>query len=137
MSMHLDIVTPEKKVFSDEVENVYLPGADGEMGVLPAHAGLVTALQAGELRYLHNGEVGTLTVGSGFAEITQEKVVVLTDMALGEEEIDEEETEKAMERAKEQLHSQEHDLDAEEVAHLQAMISKQMAALHFKRKYKR
>ena len=69
--------------------------------------------------------------------ITQEKVVVLTDMALGEEEIDEEETEKAMERAKEQLHSQEHDLDAEEVAHLQAMISKQMAALHFKRKYKR
>ena len=135
--MHLDIVTPEKKVFSDEVENVYLPGADGEMGVLPAHAGLVTALQAGELRYLHNGEVGTLAVGSGFAEITQEKVVVLTDMALGEDEIDEEETEKAMERAKEQLHSQEHDLDAEELAHLQAMISKQMAALHFKRKYKR
>ena len=137
MSMHLDIVTPEKKVFSDEVENVYLPGADGEMGVLPAHAGLVTALQAGELRYLHNGEVGTLAVGSGFAEITQEKVVVLTDMALGEDEIDEEETEKAIERAKEELHSMEHDLDAEEAAHLQAMISKQMAALTFKRKYKR
>ena len=70
MSMHLDIVTPEKKVFSDEVENVYLPGADGEMGILPQHAGLVTALQAGELRYLHNGETGTLAVGSGFAEIS-------------------------------------------------------------------
>ena len=137
MSMHLDIVTPEKKVFSDVVENVYLPGADGEMGILPSHAGLVTALQAGELRYLHNGETGTLAVGSGFAEITQEKVVVLTDMALGEDEIDEEETENAMERAKEQLNSQDHDLDTEEVAHLQAMISKQMAALTFKRKFKR
>lgn len=137
MSMQLDIVTPEKKAFSDEVENVYLPGADGEMGVLPSHAGLVTALQAGELRYLYKGEVGTLAVGSGFAEITQEKVVVLTDMALGEDEIDEEETEKAIERAKEQLHEQEHDLDAEEVAHIQGMISKQMAALNFKRKYKR
>ena len=136
MALHLDIVTPEKKVFSDEVENVYLPGADGEMGVLPQHAGLVTALQAGELRYLHNGEVGTLAVGSGFAEITQEKVVVLTDMALGEAEIDEDETEKALERAKEKLHSQEHDLEVEELANLQALIAKQMVALSFKRKRK-
>jgi F0F1-type ATP synthase epsilon subunit len=45
MPLHLDIVTPEKKVFSDSVDNVYLPGADGEIGVLPMHAGLVTALQ--------------------------------------------------------------------------------------------
>jgi len=137
MSLHLDIVTPESKVFSDEVENVYLPGADGEMGVLPQHAGLVTALQAGELRYLHKGQVVTLAVGSGFAEITQEKVIVLTDMALGEAEIDEEETEKAIERAKEQLQSEEHSLDAEEVAALQSVIAKSMAALTFKRKYKR
>ena len=135
--MHLDIVTPEKKAFSDEVENVYLPGADGEMGVLPQHAGLVTALQAGELRYLHQGEVKTLAVGSGFAEITQEKVVVLTDMALGEAEIDEEETEKAIQRAKEQLESADTTLDSDEAAHLQAMISKSMAALVFKRKHKR
>ena len=134
--MHLDIVTPEKKVFSDEVENVYLPGADGEMGILPHHAGLVTALQAGELRYLHKGETGTLAVGSGFAEITQEKVVVLTDMALDEAEIDEAETEKALERAKEKLETRESDLDAEEVAHLQNLIAKQMAALTFKRKRK-
>ena len=126
MSMHLDIVTPEKKVFSDAVENVYLPGADGEMGILPSHAGLVTALQAGELRYLHNGETGTLAVGSGFAEITQEKVVVLTDMALGEDEIDEEETEKAIERAKEQLHEQEQETYQalkESQAHLAAELA--------------
>ena len=134
MSMHLDIVTPEKRIFSDVVENVYLPGADGEMGVLPQHAGLVTALQAGELRYLHKGEVGMLAVGSGFAEITQQKVVVLTDMALGEDEIDEEETEKAIERAKEQLSQT--DLDSDEMAQINALLSQQMAALTFKRKRK-
>ena len=89
MPLHLDIVTPEKKIFSDTVDNVYLPGADGEMGILPQHAGLVTALKPGELRYLHNGKVEKLAIGSGFAEVTQTKVIVLTDMALGEAEIDE------------------------------------------------
>ncbi|HEX5789810.1 MAG TPA: ATP synthase F1 subunit epsilon [Luteolibacter sp.] len=137
MPLHLDIVTPEKKVFSAAVDNVYLPGADGEMGILPQHAGLVTALQAGELRYLHQGQVVTLAIGSGFAEVTQEKVVVLTDMALGEAEIDEKQTEEAIERAKEQLHAVDHSLDAEEVAYLQGIISKSMAALTFKRKYQR
>lgn len=136
MSLHLDIVTPEKKAFSDEVENVYLPGADGEMGVLPMHAGLVTALQPGELRYLHKGQVVTLAVGSGFAEITQEKVVVLTDMALGEAEIDEEEAEKAIERARQALSQGDQQLDADEVARLQGVISKSMAALSIKRKYR-
>jgi F-type H+-transporting ATPase subunit epsilon len=107
------------------------------MGILPQHAGLVTALQAGELRYLHQGQVVTLAIGSGFAEVTQEKVVVLTDMALGEAEIDEKQTEEAIERAKEQLHAVDHSLDAEEVAYLQGIISKSMAALTFKRKYQR
>ena len=96
MPLHLDIVTPEKKVFSDSVDNVYLPGADGEIGVLPMHAGLVTALKPGELRYLYNDQVVTLAIGSGFAEITQTKVVVLTDMALGEAEIDELSAEEAI-----------------------------------------
>ena len=134
MPLHLDIVTPEKKVFSDAVDNVYLPGADGELGVLPQHAGLVTALKPGELRYLHQGKVVTLAVGSGFAEITQEKVVVLTDMALGEAEIDERSAEEAIQRAKEQLHAVDHSLDAEEVAYLQGIIARSTAAIQFKRK---
>ena len=52
MPLDLSIVTPEKTVFSESVENVYLPGVDGELGVLPMHAGLMTALKPGELRYL-------------------------------------------------------------------------------------
>jgi len=135
MSLHLEIVTPEKKIFSDTVENVYLPGADGEMGILPSHAGLVTALQPGELRYLREGKVVTLAIGSGFAEIGQDKAVVLTDMALGESEIDEHATEEAIKRAEEKLQTIDHNMDAEEVAYLQGIISKQSAALRFKRKY--
>jgi F-type H+-transporting ATPase subunit epsilon len=135
MPLQLDIVTPEKKVFSDAVDNVYLPGADGEIGVLPMHAGLVTALKPGELRYLHKGQVVTMAIGSGFAEITQEKVVVLTDMALGEAEIDVLSAEEAIKRAQEKLAAVEHSMDAEEVAYLQGIISKSTAALHFKRKH--
>jgi F-type H+-transporting ATPase subunit epsilon len=136
MPLQLDIVTPEKKVFSDAVDNVYLPGADGELGVLPMHAGLVTALQPGELRYLHKGQVVTLAIGSGFAEVTQTKVTVLTDMALGEAEIDEQSAEEAIARAHEKLKTVDHSMDAEEVAYLQGVISRSAAAITFKRKYR-
>lgn len=135
MSLHLEIVTPEKKIFSDTVDNVYLPGADGEMGILPSHASLVTALQPGELRYLREGQVITLAIGSGFAEISQDKAVVLTDMALGEAEIDEQATEDAIKRAEEKLQGVDHSMGAEEVAYLQGIIAKQSAALRFKRKH--
>ncbi len=134
MPLQLDIVTPEKKIFSGAVENVYLPGADGEMGILPNHAGLVAALKPGELRYLHDGKVDALAIGSGFAEVTQTKVVVLTDSALGEAEIDEAHVEEAIKRAHEKLATVDHNLDAEEVAYLQGIIAKSTAALHFKRK---
>ena len=134
MAFQLDIVTPEKKIFSDTVDNVYLPGADGEMGILPSHAGLVTALQAGELRYLHQGQVVGLAIGSGFAEVTQTKVVVLTDSALGESEIDEAQVEEALKRAQEKLANVDHNLDMEELAYLQSVIARASAELHFKRR---
>lgn len=136
MPLQLDIVTPEKKIFSDLVDNVYLPGADGELGILPMHAGLVTALQPGELRYLHKGQVLTLAIGSGFAEVTQTKVIVLTDSALGEAEIDEANVEEAIQRAQEKLATIDHNLDSEEVAYLQGVIAKSAAALSLKRKYR-
>jgi F-type H+-transporting ATPase subunit epsilon len=135
MSLLLDIVTPEKKIFSGSVENVYLPGADGEMGILSLHAGLITALKPGELRYLVNGKTESLAIGSGFAEVTQTKVIVLTDSALGESEIDAAQVEAAIQRAQENLASVDHNLDSEEVAYLQGVISKSAAALMFKRKH--
>ncbi|MBJ7255240.1 MAG: ATP synthase F1 subunit epsilon [Akkermansiaceae bacterium] len=135
MPLELDIVTPEKKIFSGAVDNIYLPGVDGEMGILPSHAGLVTALKPGELRYLHEGKVEMLAIGSGFAEVTGTKVIVLTDSALGEAEIDEEHVEAAIQRANVKLASIDHNLDAEEVAYLQGIIARSTAALLFKRKH--
>lgn len=136
MALHLEIVTPEKKIFSDTVGNVYLPGADGELGILDGHASLVTALQPGELRYDKDGKTQILAIGTGFAEVTEHKVNVLTDMALGEEQVDESKVEAAMRRAEEQLKNIGHDHDAEEVAHLQAVIAKSMAQLRLKRRPK-
>lgn len=135
MALQLEIVTPEKKIFSGTVDHVYLPGSDGEMGILPSHAGLVTALQPGELRYLHEGQVVTIAIGSGFAEIGHDNVIVLTDMALGESEIDEKATQDAIARAEEKLKTVDQNMDSEEVAYLQGIIAKQSAALIFKRKH--
>ncbi|MCW1921932.1 ATP synthase F1 subunit epsilon [Luteolibacter arcticus] len=136
MALHLEIVTPEKKIFSDTVGNVYLPGADGELGILDGHAALVTALQPGELRYDKDGKTQILAIGTGFAEVTEHKVNVLTDMAMGEEQIDEAKAEAAIKRAEDQLKGIGHDHDAEEVAHLQAVIAKSMAQLRLKRRPK-
>ena len=134
MALHLEIVTPEKTVFSGSVGNVYMPGANGEMGVLEGHAALITALEAGELRYEQDGQIHTLAVGSGFAEITQQRVNLLTDMALGEDEIDEAKAEEAMKRAEEKLAKISHSDDAEDLSHLRATIAKSMAQLKIKRR---
>jgi len=104
------------------------------MGVLELHAALVTSLQAGELRYRKDGEVHELAIGNGFAEVTQQKVSVLTDTAAGEAEIDEAAMEAAIKSAEDALHGLKHDHDAEEIAHLQAMIAQSMAKLNLKRK---
>ena len=135
--MKLSIVTPDSLVFAGTVDSVVLPGVDGQLGVLPKHACLVTMLQPGELAYRHEGNEHFLVVGDGFIEVTQENVIVLTDMALGEAEIDEKQAEDAIARAKEKLQGIDHSQDAEEVAYLQGVISKSGAALTFKRKYQR
>jgi F-type H+-transporting ATPase subunit epsilon len=134
--LHLEIVTPEKKIFSDTVENVYLPSTEGEMGVLEMHAALVTPLQPGELRYLKDGNIEHLAVGEGFVEVTQEKVSVLCDLAVAGADIDEHAVEKAMARAHEALEASEHE-SAEEIAALQAIIAKSTAQLKVRRRHQR
>ena len=134
MPLVLDIVTPEKKFFSGQVENVYLPGTEGELGILPGHVPLVTGINPGELRYLVDGKVEELAIGAGFVEVTREKVTVLTDLAVTDAEIDEAKVEEAMKRAEESLSNIDHSENAEEVAALQTAISKSMAQLKLKRK---
>jgi F-type H+-transporting ATPase subunit epsilon len=132
--MRLDIVTPEKKAFSDEIDNVVVPGSEGELGILPAHAPLVTTLKPGELRYEKEGEEHHLAIGTGIVEISDDRVSVLTDMALGEHEIDEEAVEKALESAQKAMEEKVH---PEDIAAAAVMIQKQLAQLHIKRRRRR
>ena len=133
--LHLEIVTPEKKTFSGEVTDVYLPGSEGEMGVLEQHAALVTSLKPGILRYHINGKEESLAIGTGFAEVTANRVLILTDMAAGEAEIDVTATEAAVKRAEEQLANLDHDTDLEDVALLEAALAKSFVQLRLKGKY--
>jgi F-type H+-transporting ATPase subunit epsilon len=132
MSFQLDIVTPEKTIFSDTVEDVYLPGSEGEMGVLDMHAALVSPLSPGELRYKKDGKIEELAVGEGFVEVCDDKVSVLIDLAIGEDAIDEAQVEEAMKRAQEALAGE--NVDHDEMAALQAAIAKSEAMLKLKRK---
>ncbi|MCB1077815.1 MAG: ATP synthase F1 subunit epsilon [Verrucomicrobiae bacterium] len=134
MSLHLEIVTPEKRTFSDSVDLVVIPGIEGEMGVLENHAPLVTTLAPGELRYSKGGVEHELAIGEGVVEVTSKSVSVLTDMALSEEEIDEAAVAEALERAEKALKEK---IGDEEIATVQAAIQKSMAQLHLKRKRRR
>ena len=81
-TIKLEIVTPDAKVFSDDVDMVTLPGVEGEMGVYPQHVPLMTQLAAGELAVRKGADEFFLAVGDGFVEITGDHVSVLTDMAI-------------------------------------------------------
>ncbi|MDF1862629.1 MAG: ATP synthase F1 subunit epsilon [Verrucomicrobiales bacterium] len=132
--MRLDIVTPQKKAFSDEIDNVVVPGSEGELGILPAHAPLVTTLKPGELRYEKEGEEHHLAIGTGIVEISDDRVSVLTDMALGEHEIDEEAVEKALASAQQAMEEKVH---PDDIAAAAVLIQKQLAQLHIKRRRRR
>ena len=130
--MRLDIVTPEKKAFSDEIDSVVVQGAEGEMGILKSHAPIVTTLQPGELRYMKNGEETSLAIGTGIVEVSNDRVSVLTDMALGVSEIDEDAVEKAIERAQKAM--TEKYLLPEYHAAAMVIMQKSLAQLHIKRR---
>jgi F-type H+-transporting ATPase subunit epsilon len=131
-TLKLEIVTPEAKIFSQDVEIVYVPGVDGELGILPKHIPLMTMIKPGELKVTSNGHDTYMAVGEGFVEVTGESVTVLTDMAIEEQAIDETVAEAAVKRAQEALRG-EH-LGAEEVASVQAALQKSLAQLHVKRR---
>ena len=125
--LRLEIVTPEAKTYSDDVDSVIIPGIDGELGVLPLHAPLMTLLEPGELRVLKSGQELRLAVGEGFVEITPEKVAVLTDMAVKESDIDESAAEEAVRRAEQAMSGEK--LSNEEYAANNAALLRSLALI--------
>ncbi len=102
-SLKLDIVTAERVVFSEDVAEVIAPGAEGQLGILPHHAPLMTTLQAGELRVKRGGEETSLAISGGFLEVRPDRVIVLADTAERADEIDVARAEAAKERARQRL----------------------------------
>jgi F-type H+-transporting ATPase subunit epsilon len=132
MPLRLEIVTPEARAYSDDVDLVVVPGVEGEMGIYPMHEPLMTQIKPGELVVTKGHETLYLAVGEGFVEITQDHVNVLTDMAIEEQHIDPALAEQAVKRAEETLKAG--DLGGEEVAAVQASLNRSLAQLHVKRR---
>jgi F-type H+-transporting ATPase subunit epsilon len=132
-TLKLEIVTPDGKTFSDDVEMVTLTGPQGEMGILPQHVHLMTKLVPGEVVVRKAGRDLFLAVGVGLVEVTGTRVSVITDMAVAAESIDEAKAEEARRRAEARLKEK---LSAEEVATTNASLARSLAQLKVKRRHR-
>jgi F-type H+-transporting ATPase subunit epsilon len=112
--MKLEIITAERLVYSDDVDVVVAPGIEGQLGILPHHAPLMTALQPGELMVRKNGEESYLAVSGGFMEVLGNRVTILADAAERSDEIDEQRAQVAVEQARERLEKREADIELEQ-----------------------
>jgi F-type H+-transporting ATPase subunit epsilon len=103
MTIKLDIVTAERVVFSDDVDIILAPGGEGQIGILPHHAPLMTTLNSGELIARKGAEEYCMSISGGFAEVRPDRVIILADSAERAEEIDITRAESAKKRAQEAL----------------------------------
>ena len=127
-----EITTPERVVFSDEVDEIVLPTLNGEIGILPHHIPLVSVLATGEARIKKGNEMIHMAVSGGFIQVRPDKVIVLADTAEREEEIDEQAAEEARRRAKKLL--EEKRTDSAEFAAISAQLEKELARLKVARR---
>jgi F-type H+-transporting ATPase subunit epsilon len=133
-TLKLEIVTPEAKIYSEDVEMVTLPGVEGEMGIYPMHIPLMTQIAHGEIVARKGGVDHYLATGDGFAQITGDRVAILTDMAIKADDIDETKAEEARKKAEARLSEK---LSDEESASVQAALAHSLTQLHLKRRQRR
>jgi F-type H+-transporting ATPase subunit epsilon len=134
MTIKLEIVTPEAKIFSDDVDMVTLTGTEGEMGILPQHMPLMTQLVAGEVIAQKGKDTIFLAVGDGFVQVTGDRVAILTDMAIEADNIDEAKAEEARRLAEARLSQ---NITDEEAAHIQAALAHATTQLKVKQRRKK
>lgn len=134
--IHLQIITPEKTVFDDDVDQVSLPTTTGQITVLPNHTNLVTSIEPGELIYKKHQKETLMAAGYGFAQVGRDNVKVLVDLAAPEEELEEKAIELARQQAEEAM-KQKHTMSEEEYATAAANLQKALAQLKIKRRHRR
>ena len=128
-TIKLEIVTPEAKIFSDDMDMVTLTGSEGEMGILPQHMPLMTQLVAGEIVAQKGKDTIFLAVGDGFVQVTGDRVAILTDMAIKADDIDEAKAEEARQLAEARLSQK---ITDEEAAHIRAALAHSMTQITVK-----
>ena len=102
-TLHVEVVTAERTVLQDDVDMVIAPGSEGQLGILPRHAPLMTTLTAGELRLKKAGGEQSITITGGFLEVRDNVVTILADAAERVDEIDLARAEEAMKKAQERI----------------------------------
>ena len=132
-TLKLEIVTPDGKAYSDDVEMVTLTGVQGEMGILAQHIPLMTRVVPGELIVRKGGRDLFVAVGEGLVQVTGARVSILTDMAVAADRIDEAAAEEARRRAEARLREK---LSDEEVAATNAALARSLALLRVKRRHR-
>jgi F-type H+-transporting ATPase subunit epsilon len=125
-TLRLEIITAERQVFADDVSVVVAPGIEGELGILPHHAPLMTMLKPGELLIRKDGEETYMSVTGGFLEVRPDKILILADACERAEEIDIERAEAAKRRAEERLKTRTPEID---VAQVQAALLRSLVRL--------
>ena len=131
-TLKLEIVTPSAVVYSEDVSLVALPGRQGDMGIYPNHVPLMTKVAAGEVEVTRDGQKEMLAVGEGFAEVTGDRVSILTDRAALEADIDEAKAEEALKAAEDRLKGE--SLSDEQVIAAEAAAAAALAQLKVKRR---
>jgi F-type H+-transporting ATPase subunit epsilon len=133
-TLKLEIVTPDAVVYSEDVEMVTLQGVEGQMGIYPQHVRLMTQLVPGEMIVHKGGRDDFLAVGEGLVEITNDRVAIVTDMAVAAENIDEARAEEARQRAAARLQEK---LSSQDLASVNATLTRSLAQLSVKRRRRR
>jgi F-type H+-transporting ATPase subunit epsilon len=128
-TIRLEIATPEAMVYSEDVEMVTMPGVEGQFGILPQHVALMTQIVPGELIVRKDGHDAFMVVGDGLVDVTNDRVSLVTNMAIAVDKIDEAAAEEARQRAAARLHEK---LSAEEVASVNASLARSLAQLRVK-----
>ena len=133
MPLTLEIVPPDARVYSDTIDSVVIPTAEGEVGILPGHIPLLAQVENGELRGTKGAETHLLAVSGGFVEVEGDRVHVLAEHAITEERIDEKAVEEALKRAEKELEDAKH-LDPQQYEHLQGLVRYSGVQLAVKRR---
>jgi F-type H+-transporting ATPase subunit epsilon len=123
----LSIVTPEKQLVSEEVDQVNVPGTEGDMGILYDHAPILTVLRSGQLSYEREGKTVVLVVSGGYLEVTDNRVTILAETGEFLQEIDRERAERAQAEAEKRLG--ETDISEEEYIETQKKLFRAIARL--------